>query len=1189
MHDTDGGLAFSATDLSRHLSCSHLTSLRRAVALDEIERPPPYDDPRADVLKQRGIEHERHLLEQFTAGGRTVETITAADAPFSHQDRANAAERTTEAMRRGVDVIYQGRLENEDGRWSGYPDFLLRVDTPSALGGWSYEVLDAKLARSAKGEALLQLLLYSDLLARVQGMEPAWMHLALGRGDGRAGARFRVVEYAAYYRAVRRRFEAHAAAPPETYPEPVDHCRLCEWKQSCAERRRADDHLSLVAGITRGQRRRLVARDVPTMTDLAALEVPVAPRIEGVGDGALARIREQARVQDQGRRERRHVHELIAPVEPDKGLAALPEPSDGDVFFDLEGDAFATDGGLEYLFGVAYRDDRYDAHWALDQQTEKRVFECFIDRVMAHWQQHPGFHIYHYGAYETTAVKRLMSRYATREEEVDRLLRGDVFVDLHRVVRQGLRASVERYSIKKLEPFYGFTRRVELRAATRALIRFEAALESGDANGAADGLRAEVEGYNRDDCLSTLWLAEWLEGCRGELEALTGQPVPRPALRDGERDQERESAAEIAALFETLTAGLPVDDTELNDDQRARRLLAHLLEFHRREEKSMWWEFFDRCGFTEEEHVEHRATLGALTHAGEVAQVKRSVIHRYRFPVQAHEFAVGDTPKNPATAESDEFKKGFCGTVVALDETARTIDLKRGRTSPVPHPAALVPLDAVNSKVLHESLFRLAQEVASSGFAPNSPRRAAFDLLRRVPPRFAAAAPPGAAAHRPNGPGLVAREDLVAREETPLEAVRRIAPRLDRSVLPVQGPPGSGKTYTGARMILDLLGRGLRVGVTANSHKVISNLLGAVCEAADRRRDEEGQTHGQPGDMPAARTPVDVHGIQKAKDGDGCPDARIVQTDSNEAVAEALSNGEANLAGGTAWLWAREEMAGAVDVLVIDEGGQMSLANTLAVCQAARSIVLLGDPRQLDQPIQGVHPPGADVSALGHLLGGSATVDPSRGVFLEHTWRMHPDLCAFTTEQFYEGRLGTRPELARQTVIGRGPLAGQGLRFNPLEHAGNTNASEEEAERVVALLAELLDGGAAWIDSHGVEKPLTLQDILVVAPYNAHVATLRAKLPDGARVGTVDKFQGQEAPIVVYSMATSTVDEAPRGMEFLYSLHRLNVATSRARCVAAIVASPALLTPDCRTPEQMRLANPFCRFLELAETIPVAP
>ena len=514
--------------------------------------------------------------------------------------------------------------------------------------------------------------------------------------------------------------------------------------------------------------------------------------------------------------------------------------------------------------------------------------------------------------------------------------------------------------------------------------------------------------------------------------------------------------------------------------------------------------------------------------------------------------------------------------MVALDEAAGTLDLKRGRSSPVPHPAALVPLDGVNSKVLQESLLRLARDVASSGFAPNSRRRAAFDLLRRVPPRVETTPPPGPAP-RPNP------SSLVAWAETPLDAVRRIAPGLDGSVLPVQGPPGSGKTYTGARMILDLLARGRRVGVTANSHKVISNLLGAVCKAADDRPTERERTgservhpaadlaeHEGPhaGSRPdGTRTehrPVDIRGIQKANDGDGCPDPRIVQTAKNESVAAALGAGEANLAGGTAWLWSREEMAGAVDVLVIDEAGQMSLANTLAVCQAARNLVLLGDPRQLDQPIQGVHPPGADVSALGHLLGGSATVDPSRGVFLDHTWRMHPDVCAFTTEQFYESRLGTRPELARQTAIGPGPLAGHGLRFVAVEHAGNTNASDEEADRIVALMHELLGAGAAWIDKDGVRRPLALEDVLVVAPYNAHVAVLRAKLPDGARVGTVDKFQGQEAPIVIYSMATSTADEAPRGMEFLYSLHRLNVATSRARCVAAIVASPR--PPHARLP-----------------------
>ena len=901
------------------------------------------------------------------------------------------------------------------------------------------------------------------------------------------------------YRAVRQRFEAHAASPADTYPDPVGHCGVCEWKQSCAAQRRADDHLSLVAGITREQRARLAERDVATMATLGALRLPVSPRLDGIGEAALARIREQARVQDQARREGRLIHELVMPVEPDKGLAALPEPSDGDVFFDLEGDLFAADGGLEYLFGVADRGGSYNPSWALGPASEKRVFERFIDAVMARWEQHPGFHIYHYGAYETTAVTRLMSRYATREDDVDRLLRGRVFVDLHRVVRQGLRASVESYSIKQLEPFYGFARAVDLATATRALIQVEARLESADAAGVPDPLRTEIEGYNRDDCLSTLRLAAWLEDRRRELQALTGQPVPRPPLRDEERDREQEPVVETAALFEALTAGLPVDAAEVDDEQHARRLLAHLLEFHRREDKSMWWEFFHRCGFTEEEHVESRATLGALTYAGEAGQVKRSVIHRYRFPEQPHEIKVGDSPKNPDTAESDELKRGFCGTVAALDETAGTIELKRGRSSPVPHPSALVPLDNVQNKVLRESLARLAEAVVAGGFAADSPRRAAFDLLGRVPPRIEVPASP------PNASGFADREGLATQGEAPLAAVRRIAPRLDRSVLPVQGPPGSGKTYTGARMILDLLAGGKRVGVTANSHKVISNLLAAVCDAADGPAIENGRIGGESGG-----SSTEVRGVQKANDSDGCPDDRIVQTDSNDEVAEALTTGDANLAGGTAWLWSREEMAGAVDVLVIDEAGQMSLANTLAVCQAAGSLVLLGDPRQLDQPIQGVHPPGADVSALGHLLGGSATVEPSRGVFLDHTWRMHPDICAFTTEQFYEGRLRARSELRRQTVVGSGPLAGHGLRFMPVEHAGNTNASAEEADCVAGLIRELLDAGAAWVDMQGVRRRLTLDDVLVVAPYNAHVAGLRATLPTGACVGTVG--HGRQVP-----------------------------------------------------------------------------
>ena len=425
MRQLRGQLTFSATDLSRFLACGHLTNLRRELALGLRERPRQVDDPRTELLRRRGIEHEERLLAAYRDRGLRVEAITETDAPDGG-DRDAARVRTVEAMRRGADVIYQGRLE--EGRWSGYPDFLLRVDAPSALGAWSYEVVDAKLARIARGEALLQLLLYSDLLQRVQAAAPERMHLALGGGGGRLES-FRIAEHAAYYRVVRQRFEAHVDAPPETRPEPVAHCELCDWQQDCRAHWRSVDHLSLVAGISVDQRRRLTGRGIETLAALATVPLPATPRIDGIDAAALARIREQARVQLEARQRGRRIRELITPVAADKGLASLPAPSRDDIFAAIQGDLYTGDDGLEYLFGFVDREERHEARWALDKQTERCTFEQFIDGVMDRWQREPGFHLYHYGSSVPTAVKRLMSRYATREDTVDRLLRGSVFVE----------------------------------------------------------------------------------------------------------------------------------------------------------------------------------------------------------------------------------------------------------------------------------------------------------------------------------------------------------------------------------------------------------------------------------------------------------------------------------------------------------------------------------------------------------------------------------------------------------------------------------------------------------------------------------------------------------------------------------------------------------------------------------------
>ena len=550
----------------------------------------------------------------------------------------------------------------------------------------------------------------------------------------------------------------------------------------------------------------------------------------------------------------------------------------------------------------------------------------------------------------------------------------------------------------------------------------------------------------------------------------------------------------------------------------------------------MWWRYFHWREMSEEELIEDPSALGGLEYLGEVRKVKRSLVHRYRFPPQDHALEPGKKTHDPATGQP-------AGEIVALDDGARTIDLKRGKTSDVPHPLALIPYEFVSAEIMHSSLMRIARDVAERGFEGS--QRSVGDLLLASPPRTGQH--PGESLIRPGSPAL--------------DAAIRLVASLDHSVLPIQGPPGSGKTYTGARMILAELARGRKVGITATSHKVISNILKEVCDASKG---------------------VSLIGIQKAEEEDWCGIAAIERTNENGTILDALQSGRVHLAAGTAWLWSREEMAGAVDVLFIDEAGQFSLANALAVAPAAKSLVLLGDPRQLQQPRQGLHPPGTDVSALDHLLGGQATMPADRGLFLDQTWRLHPAICEFTSEIYYDGRLTSRPGLERQRVEGTEQATGSGLRWVPVAHSGNQNESPEEATTIAALVRHLLENESTWTNHKGEEARIDLNDILIVAPYNAQVAAIEQVLRAGARVGTVDKFQGQEAPIVIYSMASSSAEDASRGMEFLYSQNRLNVATSRARCLVILVANGQLLFPECRTPVQMRLANGLCRYFELA-------
>ena len=1142
-------LRLSATDLSNHLACRHLTTLARGEAEGRWKAPDWYR-PETDVLRQRGLEHEKAYLKHLERGGLSITRLNEA-APA-----AQALAQTLDAMRSGARAIAQATLAS--GRWFGRADLLLRVEVPSQLGAWSYEPLDTKLARETRAGAILQLCLYAELLESTQGVLPEKMYVVPRRPEFEAEP-YRVADYIAYHRLVRDRLETAAdeEAPREgsaemTYPEPVPHCQICRWWPRCDKQRRGDDHLSFVASLSRLQMRELQSRHIDTLAALAVEPVPIAWKpARGARDG-YERGREQARIQLAGRTEQKSLYELLA-FEPGHGLARLPAPSPGDLFLDLEADPFVDDGGLEYLFGWAIADPPpagmlaldagppvYHREWALDRMAEKRGFEKVMDAILARWETDPNMHVYHYGAYEPGALKRLMGRHATREVEMDRLLRSGRLVDLHVIVRQALRASVEEYSIKKLEPLYGFERPQTLEEAGRALRQMERGLELGLPVSADDEFAQIIADYNRDDCLSAKALRDWLETLR-ERAIAEGNDIERPSEDPGDApaeigDRERQSAA----LAERLRTNVPEDPAERDEQQRARVLLAHLLDWHRREEKAAWWEYYRLRELPDDELMDETAAIAGLVHVERVS-AKRSVVDRYSFPPQETAIRAGDKLQLPLPHGMP------FGEVVAIDLIGFTLEVKKtGRAAPL-HPSSVFRHDVVPAQQQWQSLMRLGGWVADHGVDAPGPWRAARDLLLRRPPRIAGHA--GGALERDGDTGE--------------QAARRLGLGLDHTTLAVQGPPGAGKTYVGARMICDLVHAGKTVGVCAQSHKVIRNLLEAVVKAAKDER-------------------VAVTLLQKVSEPSTTPHPRIAESDDNAEVRAALSSGTARIAGGTSWMWAREEFFQSVDVLFVDEAGQMSLANVLAIAPAAKSVVLLGDPQQLEQPIQGLHPEGSAASALEHVLAGARTIDARYGLFLEETWRLPPEICRFTSEAFYEGRLQPRAATGLQVLSGAGALNGAGIVYVPVEHDANQSASREEVEVVTKLVADLLRGGAAWRDREGEQRPLELNDILVIAPYNAQVADLVAKLPPGTRVGTVDRFQGQEAPVVIYSLTTSTPEDAPRGMDFLYNPNRLNVATSRAQCACIVVGSPRLFEPDCTSPRQIKLANPFCRMLELA-------
>jgi predicted RecB family nuclease len=1179
---------YSASDLKAAVECEWALMRKLDAKLGRIEAIEEADDPMLARASLLGGEHEARALENYkTTYADGVVEIETEDARADPDILRGAQQRTIEALKAGKDVVFQATFfdEPEDERigFVGFADFLVKVplvgfrdasggagrsSTREGRGEFAYQVWDTKLARKARVTALLQLAAYADQLRKLGIPVSDDTYLLLGSGEESKHS-LSDIEPVFHDRVARLKQMIEARLDD---PNPIEWGAAgyaadgrCEWCTPEIERTR---DVLLVAGMRTTTRARLADAGILTIDDLAAS----TGEVEGIGTPALEKLRAQARMQLQAppvRADGRH--EVLYEVASAGSLSQLPPADAGDIFFDFEGDPLWTsnglDWGLDYLWGLITLepDEKFTAFWAHDRGEEKQALVDFLEFVQQRRRVHPGLHIYHYADYERAHLLQLTARYGVGEAILDELLTEDVFVDLYPIVRRSIRISEGSYSIKKLEPLYmGDEVRVgDLVKGDESIQFYVDYTELRDAGRTeeAQAKLEEIRAYNEYDCVSTHRLRDWL------LERARENGIEPVATQVAAATPERALDTAESQVRDRLYAhidGIPALDR--TPDQEAIGLAAAAIEYHRREDKSYWWEHFARhildLDDWEDTRDVFRVYEASVVEDWRVPEGKRTeqrvirlrgrLAPGSRLGAGARPFVMYEPPlpgiigpvqpgrrgeHNRGGVLEVTLVEGLGGEIadVVLDESAGV-----GGETWSAFPVALTPEAPVPTKAQREAILQWGGKVADS--LPRFPASPALDILRRVPPRMV------------DDGGL----EPVGIDGIPAAIVETLT-RLDDSYLAVQGPPGSGKTYVGAKVIAHLVTElGWRVGVVAQSHEVIENLM--------RRVLSEG--------VPAERM-----GKKPSTGGYGEPPGWTV-LDRNEDIPPfiAAHHDAGFVLGGTAWDFAN---AGKVprdglDLLVIDEAGQYSLANTIAVSVAAKRLLLLGDPQQLPQVTTGTHPEPIDTSALGWLSDGHDVLPDHLGYFLEETWRMHPALTSAVSALSYEGRLRANPTTLERSLDGVEP----GLHAIPCEHSGNSVESAEECEAVVALVKKHL--GMPWRDpSTGRDDAIRPTDLIVVAPYNAQVDLLRRHLTaEGLAevpVGTVDKFQGQEAAIAIVSLTASSAADVPRGISFLLQRNRLNVAISRGKWAAYLVHSPALRDYLPHTPQGLAELSGFIR------------
>ena len=1121
-------------------------------------------DAMMSLLAGKGLQHEAHYLEKLKTdlGADNVCEITT--------DRKLRAIDTLDAMRAGYQVIFQAYLERDN--FAGSADFLIRKEGNSSLGNYCYEAWDTKLSQSTKTYFIIQLCCYSWMLEAVQGKVPEHAVVALGNKKEET---YPLAGYYYYFLNLKTQFLKAQDAFQNDWSMMPD-LALCSdygvWSTFAKDALKKSDSLALIANIRASQIKKIQEIGITTLSELASTE---QTNIKGISTETLNKLKAQAAIQLASRDQDKPFFTVLNDNDG-KGLSGLPPKSPLDIYFDIEGHPIIV-GGLEYLWGVSFEDANaaqgkdyaFKGWWAHNQAQEKLAFEGFIDWCYERWQQDPTLHIYHYATYEITAINKMVSRYQTRKDQVAELYANHVFIDLYKVVKSGLLVGEPKYSIKNIEHLYRKDRETLVANGGDSIVFYENWYSNGGLENWIEqdnGYKSwavnpdhfdwhpwetlkEIRSYNIDDCESTLELVEWLRKQKQEhaISYTEIETIPKDGLEKTDKQIENEQKRQ--ALIQRQQALIDQFEAQagLKADPHAI-LLVSLLHFYDRERKSKLFTYFQRADKTDEELFDDDTVVFDLSLKSQQeidGKINCVALFTNDQPLRTDKLntaTIKDSTAKVSKIEITELNAHYSeiSFVINPDQQDALQQL----------PLTLFGDDArINTDTLENRLCDITEDYFHTRQLP----KLLLTIINQANPRFTGQ----------QSPLPISRIQYPDNDDY-LSAIITAVKAMDDTCFCIQGPPGAGKTYTAKNIIKALVQQGKRIGVMSNSHAAIMNLLKPLIDELPETAISKIGGYGSQKDFKAQFSFEDYAHFEYRQ---GMP------------FTKAKPYAHYQIVGATVYGFANDvSYDEPVDYLFVDEASQVALANLIAVSGAAKNIILMGDQMQLEQPIQGSHPGQSGASALEFMLMDHAVIPDDKGIFLERTYRMHPAVCAPLSEIVYEGKLRADADNSKQLItIPKPKLITQshGILSVAVQHEGNTQSSEEEVLVVQRLIDELKTG--TFTNKDGQQNSITEADILVIAPYNMQVNLLKEKLGSTLKIGTIDKFQGQEAPVVIISMSISDIEESPRGLDFVLDINRLNVAVSRAQALAIIVSNEGLEQCKVNSLAQMAKVGLFCR------------